>query len=65
MSETNYEWTRSDLALETYDFDTQKMVTREPTPTEILRLLDALHADITGTNTPEYQAALDQRYYYR
>ncbi|WPH57855.1 hypothetical protein [Mycobacterium phage WXIN] len=64
MSETNYSWTRQKFGLESWDDDQQRLVTREPTPAELLRLLDALHADIEGTRTPEYEEALSQRYYY-
>lgn len=63
--ETNYSWTRERLGLQHYDFDQDRMITREPTPAEILELMDALHADQQGTKTPAYEAALNERYWNR
>ncbi|QRY51768.1 hypothetical protein [Mycolicibacterium septicum] len=66
--ETNYSWTRQRLDLETWEDDGSigggQLVTREPTPSELLRLMDALHADMTGSKTPEYEQALSERWYY-
>lgn len=64
MTETNYSWTRQRIGLESWDDDQERLVTREPSPAEVLQLLDALHADVTGTKTAEYEQALSERYWY-
>ena len=61
MSETNYSWTRERIGLE-YITDEGQVATREPTPAELLRLVDALHADMTGTRTREYEQAITDRW---
>ena len=58
MSGDNYRYVREHLYLDSFDIDTNTTTTRDPTNAEILRLLDALHADITGVNTKEYDQAL-------
>lgn len=63
MSGENYAYTRQNLDIETWDYDQEKMVVREPTNAEILQLLDALHADITGGRTAEYEQHLSDRYW--
>lgn len=54
----NYSVVRASLDL--YDYDTS--AEREPTNAEILRLLDALHDDITGNIGIELSEALYNRY---
>lgn len=63
VSGENYRYARERLQLETWDTDREAMICRTPTNAELLTLLDALHADITGTTTAEYDQHLTERWY--
>lgn len=59
--ESNYDIVRERVGLERWDYDKELMVTREPTPAELLRLLDALNADIKGEELSEVGEILRDR----
>lgn len=63
MSESNYDVVRERVGLEQWDYDKEYMVTREPTPTELVRLFDALNADIKGEVLPEVEEARAERWW--
>ncbi|MBB3752554.1 hypothetical protein FHT44_005066 [Mycolicibacterium sp. BK634] len=61
--ETNYSWTRERLGLEQWDCDREATVYRTPSNAELLELLDALHADFAGVETPAFAEELRGRWY--
>jgi hypothetical protein len=63
VSESNYEHVRNSLYLKEWDEARHEAVDRVPTNEEILRLLDALHADIQGVEGAELEAAKAERYW--
>lgn len=63
MSESNYECVRDKIGLSEWSDERQEIVHRDPTNAEILRLLDALHADIQGVEGEELAAARHDRWW--
>lgn len=67
MADSNYDLIRSRLNLEHYEEDWDGgggMVTDDPTPKQILLLLDALNADIKGERHPAAEDILRDRHWY-
>jgi hypothetical protein len=60
--ETNYSIMRERLITGEMS-DLNQWIEHEPSNADILKLLDALHADITGTTTPAVDRILTDRWY--
>lgn len=63
MAGENYRYARQHLELAHWDVEAETTISREPSNAELLKLLDALHADLTGVNTQEYEQSLSDRYW--
>lgn len=63
MSESNYSIVREQIHLEDWSDETGALIKREPTNGELLRLLDALHADVTGTTCAEVDKIEQDRWW--
>lgn len=61
--ETNYSIMRENLTLGEWDDALDKWVERDPSNAEILKLLDALHADIAGTVSRDVDQILTARWF--
>lgn len=53
MKTPNYDMVKSRLEIESWSYETEKLELREPSPMELLQLLEAMRADLTGHDLPE------------